>query len=147
MKYLKNERHTISAETLYNYVDYARAACLILTAPRENVRGRKLLKTQEKIFLADHGFREALIGGNAANLEQALENIVFMELLRRGWNVSVGTAGEQEIDFVASRGNSRVYVQVCYLLASPETVRREFGALEQVKDNFPKSLSRLMNST
>ena len=63
---------------------------------------------------------------------------VMMELLRRGWNVSVSMAGAQEIDFVASRGNSRVYVQVCYLMASPETVRREFGALEQVKDNFPK---------
>ena len=138
VKYLKNERRTISAETLYNYVDYARAACLIHTAQREDVNGRELLKTQEKIFLADHGFREALIGGNETNLEQTLENIVFMELLRRGWSVTIGAKGSREIDFVARRGNARVYVQVCYLLAAPETVAREFGALESVADNYPK---------
>ena len=97
-----------------------------------------LLKTQEKIFLADHGFREALIGGNETNLEQTLENIVFMELLRRGWSVTIGAKGSREIDFVARKGNARVYVQVCYLLAAPETVAREFGALESVADNYPK---------
>lgn len=137
-KYLKNERRTISAETLYNYLDHTRAACLVHTVPRENLRGRELLKTQEKIYLADHGFREARLGGNLKNIEQTLKNIVFMELLRRGWNVTVGTAGTREIDFVASRPGARAYVQVCYLLASAETEEPEFGALRASGDDFPK---------
>lgn len=138
VKYLKNERRTVSAETLYNYLDYARAACLIHTVPRENLRGRELLKTQDKIYLTDHGFRESLIGGNEANIEQTLENIVFMELLRRGWSVTVGTSSGREIDFIARGPGGCIYVQVCYLLASAQTTEREFGALERVGDNFPK---------
>ena len=100
--------------------------------------GKALLATQEKIYLADHGFREALYGNNQRDINQVLENIVYLELLRRGYDVTVGKVKNAEVDFCASRGAEIMYVQVCYLLASNETMEREFGALETIDDNYPK---------
>ena len=100
--------------------------------------GKEILATQEKIYLVDHGLRETAYGNNLRDIEQILENIVFMELLRRGYDVTVGKLREAEIDFCAQKGGHRLYVQVAYLLADPETLRREFGALERIPDNFTK---------
>ncbi len=97
-----------------------------------------MLKFQEKIYIADHGIREAVYGNNTKDIEQVLENVVYMELLRRGYDVCVGKIEEFEIDFVASKGAKQIYIQVCYLLASPETIEREFSPLFKIKDNFPK---------
>lgn len=137
-KYMKNEKRNISGETLYNYLEYCKAACLLHLVPREDVIGKQILHFQEKIYLADHGFREAIYGNNLRDVNQTLENIVYMELLRRGYEVYVGKADNQEVDFSAQQGGEKLYVQVSYLLAGEETVDREFGALERIPDNYPK---------
>lgn len=137
-KYLKSEKRSLSTETLYNYIEYCKTACLLHLVPREDVVGKQLLKFQEKIYLTDHGIREAVYGNNMRDINQILENIVYMELLRRGYEVRVGKADTAEVDFSALRGGERLYVQVSYLLAGEETVEREFGVLERIGDNYPK---------
>ena len=137
-KYMKNEKRSISSETLYNYLEYCKAACLLHLVSREDVTGKQILHFQEKIYLTDHGFREAVYGNNLRDVNQTLENIVYMELLRRGYEVHVGKVGNLEVDFSAQQGVEKLYVQVSYLLAGEDTVEREFGALERIKDNFPK---------
>ena len=117
------------------------AACtesfLLYRIPRQDLAGKKLLTINEKYYLADHGLRTAIHGGTQ-DIDQTLENIVCMELLRRGYRVTVGKAGTQEIDFACDRAKERIYVQVAYLLAAPETVEREFGAYKTIRDNYPK---------
>ena len=93
---------------------------------------------QEKYYLADHGIREAVIGGNMQDINLILENIVFLELLRRGYEVTVGKYGEKEVDFIAKRQAEKIYIQVSYILATPETVEREFGVYKNIRDNYPK---------
>jgi predicted AAA+ superfamily ATPase len=138
VKYLKNQRRPISTETIYNYIEYCRSACLLHLVQRQDLAGKALLATQEKIYLADHGIREALYGNNQRDINQVLENIVYMELLSRGYEVTVGKTKNAEVDFCARKGADIIYVQVCYLLASEETMEREFGALESIPDNYPK---------
>lgn len=138
MKYLKNENRALSQETLYNYIAYAQDACLLHLAPREDVQGKKMLKFQEKIFLADQGIREAVYGNNARDINQILENIIFLELLRRGFKVSIGKSDAKEIDFVAEKAAQRMYIQVSYLLADDSVIQREFSALADIRDNYPK---------
>ena len=137
-KYLKSELRSVSTETIYNYIEYCKTACFLHLVQREDVIGKKILQFQEKIYIADHGIREAVFGNNMRDINQTLENIVYMELLGRGYDVRVGKSGNNEVDFVALRGNSRIYIQVCYLLASEETVNREFSVLETIQDNYPK---------
>jgi predicted AAA+ superfamily ATPase len=137
-KYLKNERRTISWETIYNYIDYCKTACLLLPVKQERILGKQLLKTNEKIYLTDHGLREAVYGNNRRDIQQILENMVYLELLRNGYEVAVGKINGREIDFAAHRNNETVYIQTAYLLASPGTVEREFSVYDQVKDHFPK---------
>lgn len=137
-KYLKNELRSVSTETIYNYIDYCKAACFLHLVQREDLMGKKLLQFHEKIYIADHGIREAVFGNNMRDINQTLENIVYMELLGRGYDVHIGKNGNNEVDFVALIGNSRIYIQVSYLLASDETVEREFSVLESIPDNYPK---------
>lgn len=137
-KYMKNEHRSISAETLYNYIDYCRNACLFHLVSRQNLKGKGILQFQEKIYLTDHGIREAIYGNNIRDINQVLENIVYIELLRRGYNVYVGKNNSLEVDFVAEKNGEREYYQVSYLLASVETVNREFGAFKGIDDNYPK---------
>ena len=138
VKYLKSQRRTVSTETIYNYIEYCRAACLLHLVQRKDLAGKALLATQEKIYLTDHGIREALFGNNQKDINQVLENIVYMELLRRGYEVTVGKSKNAEVDFCATKSGAIVYVQVAYLLASEETVEREFSVLETIPDNYPK---------
>lgn len=138
VKYLKNERRSVSTETVYNYLEYCREACLFHLVQRENIAGKALLQTQEKIYIADHGIRQALFLSNQKDINQVLENIVYIELLRRGYAVTVGKSGNQEIDFCARKDSRMEYYQVSYLLASEETVSREFSAFNSLKDNYPK---------
>lgn len=137
-KFLKNERRKVSTETVLNYLKYCCDACLFHRIPRHDVAGKTILSTQEKYYVADHGLRNAVCTPNQNDIAMTLENVVCLELLRRGWTVGVGKIGPREIDFIAERPGDRIYVQVAYLLASPETVAREFGALESVGDNYPK---------
>lgn len=138
MKYMKSENRSMSLETLYNYIEYCRAACLIHMVSREDIMGKKLLKFQEKCYITDHGMREAIYGNNMRDIQQVLENIVYMELIRRGYEVYIGKVEQQEVDFVARTGAEKCYVQVTYLLASEETIEREFSVLEKIPDNYPK---------
>lgn len=137
-KYLKNERRRVSPETVLNYLKACSDAFLFYQVRRQDLQGKKILTVNEKYYVADHGIREAVIGGNMRDIKLVLENIVFMEALRRGYSVTVGKVGEREIDFVCERHGEKCYIQVAYLLAAEETVQREFGVYEHVQDNFPK---------
>ena len=105
---------------------------------RQDLRGKKILTVNEKYYVADHGVREAVFGGNQRDINLVLENIVYLELLRRGYVVTVGKIGDKEIDFICESQGNRLYIQVAYLLASEETIQREFGVYERVRDNYPK---------
>lgn len=137
-KYLKSENRKISNETLYNYIDYCKTACLLHLVSRENISGKQVLQFQEKIYLTDHGIREALFGNNQRDINQVMENMVYMELLRHGYDVTVGRIEHAEVDFVARKGDDKLYIQVSYLLAGKDTIEREFGVLEKIADNYPK---------
>ncbi len=137
-KYLKSQKRSISTETIYNYIEYSRSANLLHFVKRNDLIGKTILSTQEKIYLTDHGLREAIYGNNQRDINQVLENIIFIELLRRGYSVTVGKMGDKEIDFVAERPSHRIYIQVAYLLATDETMKREFSIFENISDNYPK---------
>jgi len=137
-KFLKSEGRSITPETVLNYIRACTEAFLFYQVKRQDLQGKKILTVNEKYYVADHGIREAVYGGNMRDINLVLENIVYMELLRRGWKVTVGKVGDREIDFAAEKQGEKLYVQVAYLLASPETVDREFGVYDRVRDNFPK---------
>lgn len=137
-KYLKSENRSISTETLYNYIEYCKEACFLHLVSRMDLVGKKILQFQEKIYLVDHGFRESIYGSNLRDINQTLENIIYMELLLRGYDVHIGKFNQYEVDFVVSKTNQKCYIQVAYILADESTVEREFKSLELIKDNYPK---------
>lgn len=137
-KFFKSEQRSVSPETVLNYIRYCCDAYLFYQVKRQDLQGKQILSTSEKYYIADHGIREAVFGGNMRDINLVLENIVFLELLRRGYTVTVGKAGEREVDFVCDRRGEKLYVQVTYLLASEETIAREFGVYDSIRDNFPK---------
>lgn len=137
-KFFKSEQRSVSPETVLNYIRYCCDAYLFYQVKRQDLQGKQILATSEKYYIADHGIREAVFGGNMRDINLVLENIVFLELLRRGYTVTVGKAGEREVDFVCDKRGEKLYVQVTYLLASEETVAREFGVYDSIRDNFPK---------
>ncbi len=136
-KFLKSEGRKLSKETIYNYIEACKDAYLIHGVNRYNVKGKQLLKTREKYFINDLGLRNIYFD-NESDIGQSLENIVYLELLRRGYTVYVGEIDDLEIDFIAVKNNERLYFQVAYLLADKKVIDREFGSLEIVGDNFPK---------
>ena len=136
-KFLKNEHRTVAPETILNYIKYCCDAYLFYQVKREDLQGKQVLSSNEKYYIADHGIREAIFGVNMRDINLVLENIIYLELLRRGYEVTVGRIGDKEIDFVCSRSGEKLYVQVTYLLASEETVSREFGVYDAIRDNFP----------
>ncbi len=137
-KFLKSEQRTVAPETILNYIKYCCDAYLFYQVKRVDLQGKQILSTNEKYYIADHGIREAVFGGNMRDINLILENIVYLELLRRGYKVTVGKTGEKEIDFVCDKRDDKLYVQVTYLLASEDTIKREFGAYDTIRDNFPK---------
>lgn len=137
-KFLKNEHRTVAPETILNYIKYCCDAYLFYQVKREDLQGKQILATNEKYYIADHGIREAVFGGNMKEINLTLENIVYLELIRRGYVVTVGRTCDKEIDFVCHKKDEKLYVQVTYLLASEETIQREFTAFDNIKDNFPK---------
>jgi predicted AAA+ superfamily ATPase len=136
--YFKQERRVVSPETVLNYLRACEEAFLFYRLKRQDLPGKKLLTVQEKFYLADHGLREAICGKNRQDIGQVLENIVYMELSRRGYQITVGRIHDAEIDFVGEKTGNRLYIQVAYSLGSPETIAREFGSLESIRDNYPK---------
>lgn len=138
VKFLKSQQRTVAAETVLNYIKYCCDACFLYQVKREDLQGKQILATNEKYYIADHGIREAVFGGNMRDINRILENIVYMELLRRGYTVTVGRFGDREIDFVCRRHGEKLYVQVAYLLAAEDTAAREFGVYGLIRDNYPK---------
>ena len=137
-KFFKAENRTVAPETILNYLKACEEAYLLYRFKSQDINGKKVLKVNEKYYVADHGLREAVIGSNLQNVEIILENIVGLELLRRGYKVCVGRVGTKEIDFVGEKQGDKLYVQVCYLLSDEATIQREFGSLLEVRDNYPK---------
>jgi len=137
-KYFKSENRVAAPETVMNYINYCMDAFLFYQVRRQDLQGKKVLAVNEKYYIADHGIREAVFGGNLKDINLILENVVYMELLRRGYKITVGKVGDKEIDFICDKRNEKLYVQVSYLLASEDSIRREFGVYDSVRDNFPK---------
>lgn len=135
---LKAEGISTTVETVISYVDYIKKAMVVYNAQRYDIKGKKLLTTYEKYYTVDLGLRNCVKASGEIDYNKLYENIVYLELLYRGYEVKVGKTDDYEIDFVAYKGADIIYVQVCYLLATPETVEREFGNLERIKDNYPK---------
>lgn len=137
-KFFKSENRKVSVETILNYIKAAKESFLIYKVSRDDLIGKKILNVNEKYYIADHGMREAILGSNQRDINQIFENIIYLELLRKGYNVRVGKVDNLEVDFVCTKGNEKIYVQVAYLLASSETIEREFTSLEKIDDNYPK---------
>ena len=136
--YLKSQGRSSSLDAIYGYIHALEQGMVLYAAKRYDVKGRKVLDRMDKYFLADVGLRYALMGHRAGDIGQILENVVYLELRRRGYQVFVGAQAGKEVDFIAVRQEERMYVQVAYLLASPETVEREFSVLSGIADHYPK---------
>lgn len=136
--YLKSEHRSLDNETVYNYLEKLEKAYLLHRCIRYDLQGRELLKTQEKFYLADVALRYSVLGYDADSVAASLENIVYLELCRRGYTVNVGKADGGEIDFVAERQNERLYVQVTQEIRSEKTAKREYERLLEIRDNYPK---------
>lgn len=136
--YLKSENRVVSVDTILNYIVFCKDAFIIKKVPRYDVGGKKILKVDEKYFITDHGYREAIGFSNQKDIERTLENIVYIELLSKGFDVFIGGIDSKEIDFIATKGNEKIYIQVCYMLGDEKTREREFGIYKSVDDNYPK---------
>ena len=143
--FLKNQGRKLSIETIYNYLKALENAFIISKVQRYDIKGKNILETQEKYYLSDLGFRNAKLGYQSNDISSYLENIIFLELLRRKYKVNVGKKNNKEIDFVANLRDENLYLQVTYLLASPETIEREFSPLKAIKDNYPKMVLSMDN--
>lgn len=138
-KFLKSEKLELSRDTLLEFIRAGTETFALERLETHDLQGKQVLHFQPKLYMSDHGFQEALFtGSNGQNIDQVLENIVCIELLRRGHSVTVGDIDGKEIDFIAERNGQRMYIQVSYLLASEDTIQREFTPLLDVRDNWPK---------
>ena len=136
-KYFKSENRIVSHDTILNYIKACSDAFLFYKINREDLQGKKILTINEKYYVVDHGLRNA-VNGNNNDIDQIFENIVCLELLRRGYKVTIGRNGNKEIDFIAVKNGEKIYIQVSYLLADENTREREFGAYKNIPDNYPK---------
>ena len=136
--YMKSERRSLDNETVYSYLDKLEKAYLLHRCSRYDLQGKEILKTQEKFYLADVALRYSVLGYNADSVASSLENIVYLELCRRGYTVHVGKTSDGEIDFAAVRQNEKIYVQVTQEINSEKTEKREYNRLLEIPDNYPK---------
>ena len=136
--YLKSEHRKIDNETVYSYLEKLEKAYLIHRCSRYDLQGKEILKTQEKFYLADTALRYSVLGYNSDSVASSLENVVYLELCRRGYAVHIGKTDGGEIDFVASRQNEKLYVQVTQMIRSESTEKREYDRLLSIRDNYPK---------
>ena len=143
--FLKSQGRKLSRETVYNYLKALESAYIISPVQRYDVKGKALLETMEKFYLTDLGFRHAKLGYRPNDIAGYLENIIYLELIRRKYTVNIGKLGTKEIGFIGTLENEKLYIQVTYLLASPETVEREFSPLKKIGDNYPKYVLSMDN--
>ena len=137
-KYFESESRGVSLETLYNYLDYIVRANLISKVERYDIRGKRILTGKYKYYLTDLGFTNILSEGKKVQIGAYLENVVYNELIARGYHVDIGNLDTGEIDFIATRFEEKVYIQVAYILADESVIQREFGAYQKIEDNYPK---------
>lgn len=140
--YLKAEHRSLDNETVYSYLEKLGKAYLLHRCSRYDLQGKEILKTQEKFYLADTSFRYSVLGYSADTIAASLENIVYLELCRRAYTVYIGKTGDGEVDFVATRQNEKIYVQVTERINSEKTEKREYERLLEIKDNYPKYVLR-----
>lgn len=140
--YLKSENRKLDNETVYSYLEKLEKAYLLHRCSRYDLQGKEILKTQEKFYLADVSLRYSVLGYSEDSVASSLENIVYLELCRRGYTVYIGKFNDYEIDFVAERQNEKLYVQVTQEIRSEKTEKREYERLLQIKDNYPKYVLR-----
>lgn len=140
--YLKSEQRALDNETIYSYLEKLEKAYLLHRCPRYDLRGKEILKTQEKFYLADTSLRYSMLGYNADSVAASLENVVYLELCRRGYTVHIGKTPDGEVDFVAERQGDKLYVQVTQEIRSEKTERREYERLLEIHDNYPKYVLR-----
>jgi len=140
--YLKSERRAIDNETVYSYLEKLEKAYLLHRCSRYDLQGKEILKTQEKFYLADNALRYSVLGYNDDSAAASLENIVYLELCRRGYTVYIGKTNDGEIDFVATKQNEKIYVQVTQEISSERTEKREYKRLLEIHDNYPKYVLR-----
>lgn len=136
VKFFKNEQRSISIEAIYNYLDWLEKAFVIYRCKRYDLQGRNVLKTQEKFYIADQSIKYSLYGFNPTSIAAMMENIVFFELKRRGYDVYIGKNADKEIDFVATHRDEKLYIQVCREM--PKESEREIANLMEINDNYPK---------
>ncbi len=136
--FFRSQAQRVSVETVQNYINFLQDAHLIYKCSRFDIKGKRHLELYEKYYASDLGIRHSILGYRKNDISGILENVVFLELIRRGYRVSTGKVDQLEVDFVAEKDSERLYIQVCYLLASPETENREFLSLEKIDDNYPK---------
>ena len=136
--YIKSQKIKTSVETIQNYIFWLINANFISKVNRYDIKGKRQLEQYEKYFLSDIGFIYSIIGDRTDDLSGKLENMVYLELISRGYNVHIGKLYSNEIDFIATKGNDKIYIQVTYSLSDNSVIEREFGVLEKLKDNYPK---------
>jgi predicted AAA+ superfamily ATPase len=136
--YVKNQKRSIDIDTVYAYLRWLEDSVIIAKVPRYDLKGKEVLKTQEKYYIADHSILNAMVGNPTGYVAGILENIVYHELLYRGFTVYIGKSGANEVDFVALRGEKKLFIQVAYKLESAKTIEREFGALEGIAEEGEK---------
>lgn len=145
--YLKNMNLSIAKPTIYNYLEYLENAYLISKASKEDLVGKKEIIGSEKFYLIDSGFFKSQLDEKQQNIGHILENIVFIELKRHGYKITVGNVNDYEVDFVCKKNNQKIYIQVSYLLENDEIIEREFRPLLMIEDNYPKyvlSMDRIL---
>lgn len=140
--YLKSEKRSLDNETVYSYLEKLEKAYLLHRCSRYDLQGKEVLKTQEKFYLADTALRYSVLGYDSDTVASSLENVVYLELCRRGYTVNIGKTADGEIDFVANRQNEKIYVQVTQEINSEKTEKREYGRLLDIRDNYPKYVLR-----
>jgi predicted AAA+ superfamily ATPase len=136
--YFKSQQRKVDVNTIYNYLKALEGAFVVYRVPRYDIKGKEILKTQEKYYVSDLSLVYATLGNRDEMIAGILENIVFLELKRRGFEVYIGKTGQREIDFIATRRDKKMYIQVTYKLENPSTVEREFGILNTIRDQHPK---------
>lgn len=136
--YFKSEQRKIDNETVYSYLEKLQKAYILHKCSRYDLQGKNILKTQEKFYLADVSLRYSELGYTVDSVASSLENIVYLELKRRGYNVYIGKTKDKEIDFVATKQNEKIYVQMTQEIKSEKTQKREYEQLLEIRDNYPK---------
>ncbi len=136
--YFKSQNRKLDINTIYNYINALESSYIIHRIPRYNIRGKEILKTNEKYFVSDQSLIYSIMGYRDSKISGILENIVMLELKRRGYNVFIGKIDNLEVDFIAEKKDKRIYIQVSYKITEQSTIDREYKPLLKIKDNFPK---------